>query len=517
MKKCTIKFSILLAITVGLINSACSNDEWDKHYNNTDVVIINESLSDIIKNETDLTIFSRLMEISGYDTILSSSQTFTVWAPLDSDSAWSAEYGLFLNEDLAFLADTLKIRKLIGNHISRFSYPTSGLDSLRLFMLCSKNADFKWRNNQAFLGNITLGETNIPAKNGLLHKISGYNPYTPGHWEFLTEYPETATLDSLKSFINTLIVEDEYGNMVNNVFKDYAKLDNDDSTYTFIALTNTAWSDALAKALPFHNVYNDYKGLNYEYSKKAIFSNLFFSQVKDPAGLDSMTSTNKIVFQDPDNLIAGATKYGLSNGSMFLTDSLRMKPSESYHKRILVEAETNIFGRSNAMSDLYSRPYTGSQYSISDKKYAFLKYIGTGPTYASLTMSIPDVLSGKYNLYVVTVPTSIDNPTVLKGVKFRVCVTYRRADGSLRGMNNAIYQSHKKPAGSISPGFTASATEVQKIFIKEFDFPFCSMYEKGNPKSLEVQVMIENVAIKSEEKTLTRDLRIDCIIFEPVE
>ena len=55
----------------------------------------------------------------------------------------------------------------------------------------------------------------------------------------------------------------------------------------------------------------------------------------------------------------------------------------------------------------------------------------------------------------------------------------------------------------ITPGFIASATEVQKIFITDFDFPFCSMYEKGNPKSLEVQVMIESVAIKDEEKSKT--------------
>ena len=175
-------------------------------------------------------------------------------------------------------------------------------------------------------------------KTAFFTRLNGYSPYTPGHWEFLTEYPQTATLDSLKSFINSLIVEDEYGDMVNYLFKDYAKLDNDDSTYTFIALTNKAWSDALKKALPFHKVYKDYKGLNYDYSKKAIFSNLFFSQVADPAGLDSITSTNKVVFNDPDNLIVGATKYSLSNGSMFVTDSLRMKPKESYHKRILVES-----------------------------------------------------------------------------------------------------------------------------------------------------------------------------------
>jgi len=95
MKKRTIKFSLLIAITIGLFITACSNDEWDKHYNNTDVVLSNQSLSEIINNETDLTIFHRLMEISGYDKLLSSSQTFTVWAPLDTDSAWRANFQAF--------------------------------------------------------------------------------------------------------------------------------------------------------------------------------------------------------------------------------------------------------------------------------------------------------------------------------------------------------------------------------------------------------------------------------------
>lgn len=520
MKKCTIKFSILLAITVGLINSACSNDEWDKHYNNTDVVLINESLSDIIKNDPNLTIFSRLMEICGYDTILSSSQTFTVWAPLDSCSAWNANYNVYLNESV--VADTVKIRKLIGNHISRFSYPTSGLDSQRLYMLCNKIADFKMVNSQVYFGKIALGlENNIPAKNGLLHKISGYSPYIPGHWEFLTEFQETAHLDSLKSYIESLIVVDQYGDKVNYLFKDYAKLDNDDSTYTFIALTNEAWTDALNEALSYHKVFRDYDGLQYLYSKKAIMSGLFFSKVSNPIGLDSIISTSKIVFKNVDNLFFDATKYSLSNGSMFITDSLRMKPIESYHKQIKVEAETNIYGRSNTTSTLYSRSYTGTDYSISGKNYAFLKYSGAATGKATLTMNIPNVLSGKYKLYVVTVPHAIDNPSVAMGLKFGVKLAYRASNGTVLPMNRPNFESTNARNIPATPtkGYTASATAVDKVYIYDFEFPWCSMYEKGNPKSLDVTILIENMGTKTDEtnKTFTRDMRIDCVVLEPVE
>lgn len=521
MKKCTIKFSILLAITVGLINSACSNEEWDKHYNNTDVVLIDQSLSEIIKNETDLTIFSRLMEISGYDTILSSSQTFTVWAPLDEDSAWNADYSAYLDESISVSAsDVSKIRKLIGNHISRFSYPTSGLDSQRLFMLCNKIGDFKMINGTAFLGKTALGtDFNIPAKNGLLHKITGYNPYLPGHWEFLNEYEETAELDSFKNHIQSMIITDDYGDEVNYFFKNFAQLDNDDSTYTVIALSNTAWTKALASALPYHKVYQDSKGMQFEHSRKAIFSNLFFSKVADPAGLDSIISTGKMVYKDVDNLFVGATQYKLSNGSSFITDSLRMKPIESWHRPIKVEAETNLYGRTNAMSDLYSRYYSGSTYSISDKRYAFLKYTGTQSTRASLTMLMPNVLSGKYKLYIVTVPHSIDNPAVPKGLKFKVKVIYRNAAGTVQTEARPNYDSEKIPA--TRNGFFASATTVDKVYIADLNFPWCSMYEKGNPKSLDVSVIVENIATRNDENSLTkpytRDLRIDYILLEPVE
>jgi uncharacterized surface protein with fasciclin (FAS1) repeats len=524
MKKRTIKLGILIAITAGVITSACSNDEWDKHYNNTDVVLIDQSLSEIINNETDLRIFNRLLKISGYDTLLSSSQTFTVWAPLDSDSAWNADYSAYLDEsNTSLVIDTVKIKKLIGNHISRFSYPTSGLDSQRLFMLCNKIADFEMINSMAYFGNVALGlDANIPAKNGLLHKIAGYSPYIPGHWEFLMEYPETAHLDSLKSYIQTLIEVDAYGDQVNNLFKNYAKLDNDDSTYTFLALTNTAWSNALTTALKYHKIFKDPTDLSYQHSKKAIFEDLFFSRVADPAGLDSIISVSKTVFKPVDNLFIGATKYSLSNGSIFMTDSLRMKPIESYHKRIKVEAETNIYGRTNATSDFYSRAYNGSLYSISDKRYAFLKYTGTGTSYASINMNIPNVLSGKYKLYVVTVPHAIDNPTLARRVKYKVKLAYRAANGTVRPLTNPNFDSSRRNTPATpTTGYIVSATEVQKTYIYDFEFPFCSMYEKGNPNSLDVTIQIENVATRSDEiapvNPFTRDLRIDCVIFEPVE
>lgn len=512
MKKRTIKLSFLLAILVGIF-TACSNEEWDKHYNNTDVVLINQSLSEIIETQTDITIFNRLLEISGYDQLLSTSQTFTVWAPLDTDSAWMADFGSYSTSDVVLSSnDSLKIKKVIGSHISRFSYPTSGLDSQRLYLLCNKIADFKMINSNAYFGKSRLGSSiEVPAKNGLLHKIAGYNPYIPSQWEYITTYPEVTNMDSLKAYLASLVVVDEYDNKVNYVFNDYAKLDNDDSTYTFLALSNVAWANALTTALPYFKVYQDAKGLQYEHSKKAIFSNLFFSRVSNPIGRDSIISTTKTVFKNADYLFAGATKMTLSNGSIFFTDSLRMKPISSYHKTIKVEAETNTYGRSNANSDLYLRSYTGSTYDISGDKYAFMKFNGSANSQkASISLNMPNVLSAKYKLYVVFVPEIVENTYDPKPVKAEVRVIFRAATGRINPPNI--------PNVKVS-NILVSATEVQKIFIKDIQFPWCSMYEKGNPNSLDVKVTVENTVTTTEQsnKTHTRDLRVDCVILEPVE
>jgi len=370
-------------------------------------------------------------------------------------------------------------------------------------------------NNKAYFGKIPLGiDINIPAKNGVLHKINGYSPYVPSHWEYLMTAPKgsglSSGLDSITDYFNSLIIEDDYGKIVNTFFRDYAKLDDDDSTYTFIALNNHAWAMAIQKALPYHRIYNDTKGMQRIYSQKAIISDLFFSRVADPAGLDSIISVNKTVFHDVNNLFVGATKVKSSNGPMFIVDSLRMKAQDSWHKKIVVEAERNTYGRNNISSDLFTRSYNGSTFKVSNGSYVFLKSTGSaGATKAMLSLNIPNVLSAKYNLYVVFVPEAIENATTPLPVKAEVRVYYRAANGRVPSTTPNLKLT----------GIAVPKDVMLKKLIGTITFPWCSMYLKGNPSSLDVKVEIENIVSISEEshKTYKRDLRVDCVILEPVE
>src|ERR1700733_6720592 len=85
----------------------CSK-KWDDHDKITDNAI-NTNLLTAIKNTTTLAKFTDLLVKSGYDKIISSSKTYTVWAPTDQ---------ALQTLDPAIVADTAKLKLFVGNHIS---------------------------------------------------------------------------------------------------------------------------------------------------------------------------------------------------------------------------------------------------------------------------------------------------------------------------------------------------------------------------------------------------------------
>ena len=75
------RWTVGLAICVCLL-AACS-DDWNNHYGK-DESLPTASLMQQIAAEEDLSLFMRMLELTGLDSVLSSSQTYTVWAPVDA-------------------------------------------------------------------------------------------------------------------------------------------------------------------------------------------------------------------------------------------------------------------------------------------------------------------------------------------------------------------------------------------------------------------------------------------------
>src|ERR1044072_1238146 len=149
----TILFAGALA-TMGLYG--CK--KWDDHNAITDESLTS-NLFEKISTDTSLSRFTELLTKSGYDKLLASSKTYTVYAP---DNAALA--GL----DAAIVNDTAKLNKFIGNHIGNQVYLTSTTSATqRIAMVNGKYHNILGTT----IENVDIKRADLRAKNGVLQVI----------------------------------------------------------------------------------------------------------------------------------------------------------------------------------------------------------------------------------------------------------------------------------------------------------------------------------------------------------
>jgi hypothetical protein len=245
--------------------------------------------------------------------------------------------------------------------------------------------------------------------------------------------------------------------------------------------------------------------LSPNFAKAALINHLFFSKVDNPYEHDSIMSTNKAWF-NVNNLFQDATKHTASNGVLYLTDTLRMAPWESWQRTIVVEAENPAFGRQNLNNDLYFRTSEGTGYDVSGGKYIVLNPTVTSAlSKVSVVFPIPNVLSATYDMYCVFVPERISNAVDPKPNKIDVGITYRKENG--------IY--YPTTYTNLIKGIVTSADSLTKVHLGRVSFPWATPYDKTT-NSVEVKLRIDNAVSTTQTTTMSRTMRIDCVIFEPV-
>ena len=180
-----IKYSVLLLLLVTATYFVACNKKWDEHNQITDPAIANNLYQGISKN-TSLTKFSDLLVKSGYDKIIATSKTYTVWAPSDQALA---------TLDPAIVSDSAKLRAFVGNHIANLAYPTGAADQ-RVPMLNGKYNLFAGSK----FDSANIVTANAYAANGVYHIIDKFIPRVDNCWEYLNNsiaYPlyKTAVLN----------------------------------------------------------------------------------------------------------------------------------------------------------------------------------------------------------------------------------------------------------------------------------------------------------------------------------
>lgn len=522
------KLMVYALLLVGPLLYLSCQDDLTSHYDRSETVP-DQSLYDLIRQNENLSLFSNLIEKAGYDTLLTSTQTYTVWAPVNA---------ALTNLDPASMTID-QARLVVNNHIARFNNSTA-IDSGQSVRMNNYKV-YSFSAGNLFFGGARLITHDVLARNGILHTIGEQIPYHNNIYEYIVSSSNTSKLSEfIRSFeeerfdesLSTPIDIDDNGRTVyDSITTSYNRLFNDnlgvinteDSTYTMILPSNQAWDAAYNRISPYFKVYNANQAyadsLNNIQTSLAILNDLIYrGEIQAPSTRDSITSTSGSVIHDPADLFSGSVANIASNGLVYQTNDLRYNNVDTWNKNIVLECEAAEGRYTGPNTGLYTRTLTNSDVvSVSDFRYVEV-VPNTTSAQPSVTFDIPNVLSGKYNIYVEFVPASVDG-TPRDSTKLLFDLTYLNASG--RQVNETV---------KLNNLVTSGTKKIKMKVFSDFQFPVSNYYDrlwmadyKAGLHSFDDYVVTTQLMIKTNVTTtelnkniFTRKFRIDRVIFEAV-
>lgn len=347
---------ILLLLALGFTYSGCK--KWDTH----NAVIsqdLNVNLLQQIEKDADLSKFTELLQKTGYDKVLSSSETFTVWAPNNTALA---------NIDASILADTAKLKLFVANHIASLSFFTTEPNpEIRVRMLSKKNVIFTKTN----FDEATILKANQYVGNGVLHVIDQAIKPKQSIWEYVNSNADNQLqkneLQSLNYTYRDIsqseiigydqttgqpIFKEGVGVYQLNKYLRQHDISNEDSTYTYILLTDQAFNDEKAKLMPYFNT--DSVSITDSLTK--------FNVIKDLAikGRFDVNSLPSQVYSEKDSVVytldksAIVSTYSASNGIVYVMNKLDYD-MVSKLKPVIIQGESNFTLQSSKTTQIRTR------------------------------------------------------------------------------------------------------------------------------------------------------------------
>lgn len=550
-------------LAAGAMTTACS--DWDDHYDNNGVSgSASETIWENVKANANLSQFADLMQKAGYDQVINTTQTYTVWAPLN---------GTFNYDSLNALPLTNLKEHFAMNHVARFNYPASGSVDAAVTMLNKKVMPFKGNGTYKFNG-VEVVSPNVASSNGMLHVTSGMVDYMANLFESLDSM--ALPIDSISRYFHNYDqkVLDEANSVkgpvvdgrltyLDSVFVEQnillylhnALIHREDSNYTMLLPSDEAWQKAykavkscfnyqpftFVKDVPQTNLKKatadnydtgstklDFDLLNDSIIHYMICKDLFFNNnlyhnrvlndLKTGAQLsvDSLVNTDRSIFygDDASDIFADARRIDKSNGSMWLTDSLRMRPWLTYNPIIKIQGEFGAAKSYNAgattivpISKAEQNP--DIQGNVSNGYY--LTVTPSSPaSNPEAIFYLPGVRSTTYAVYVCFVPENINASTYTDNVRpniVQVTIGYNDLKGKPQEQTLKVGTKQL---------FESDITKVDTVYVGDFTFPLC-YYGTGisnvTQESYAPYIRINSRA--SSKNPGDRNLRIDYIMLVP--
>ncbi|WP_207536078.1 fasciclin domain-containing protein [Desertivirga arenae] len=375
----SLRFILLSVLGISLFFSSCEK-KWDSH-TELENPLLDESLLEQIKNDPELSKFTDLLTMTRYDSVLASSNTFTVWAP--TNAAIDAVDPSYLDTEAERIA-------FVGNHISRQSYLTTvaATPFSKIKATNGKNILF----TKATVDGISLITKDIYVRNGVLHTIGTAILPKPSAWEYLLststlqktllnsyneEYQDTSKAEQIGVDPKTgiPILDPTTGivkrNRFLNRYNSAADISNEDSLFTYIVLTDQAFNNEKNKLSKYFQFGTDQTSLdsatnltNFNIIKDLAFKGILES---DNFPADAYSIGDSVRFHLNKAHIV-ATKR-VSNGIVYMMNNISYDlgngPNDFYTKikPVVIQGERGaFFSPSRTYNTVTKRNPDGSTY-----------------------------------------------------------------------------------------------------------------------------------------------------------
>jgi uncharacterized surface protein with fasciclin (FAS1) repeats len=340
----------LIALIV--LFSACQ-DNWEEH-NKLNQDVAEGNLMQIISGHPNLSKFAGYLIQTGWDKELSSSKSFTVWAPTDEAMA---------QVEQSILNDSAKLNQFVSNHICflRYSYySTKELQKIKAYS--GKNIIVDNLNGKVEDASL-IWPYDLVADNGILHVID--KPLIPkmNIWEFVEQTDlcpkHSGYLNSLTGMVFNPSIATQIGvdpisgkdiydtasGMVwsNRFINNVRDLKDEDSLSTMILISDDVWDQEFTKFRNYYRVgFPEIPELTDSLTQWHISKDLVFSGSYKPDNIpDTLISLFGV--KVPFNKTAVETMFEASNGIVYTLSNCYVRLQDKIRPIIIEGEDTNKF------------------------------------------------------------------------------------------------------------------------------------------------------------------------------
>ena len=452
----------------GLGGFTSCTDTWDEHYQQG--AMGDGNLWEAIKGNQQLSNFARVIEATGYDKSLSSSQVYTVFAPTN-DTFTDADANDIINKYQTELAKGLKgeknaaIKEFVMNHIALYNYSIANESPDTTIRMM--NGKYLGLTNSTF-SDRPFTSTNNVTGNGILFTINEKADYVYNLFEYIKNDPD---LDSVSNFLymtdpyelHKIVFQPEAsvpGEIIkgqqhyldsvtttrNEILTTWldALLDDEDSCYYALMPTNKVWKEQYAKNAPLFQYDKQVLGrdsLMYLYPRAYIITGMQFSKNTNPL-LGTTEAIDSIISPWADSYTYRKQYYGsydihpylydkpyekpngiftdikgkkeCSNGLLMKTDNWKVDRKQMFIQQRLVDAEytsslDSLLGETQDVKPTwtYTEVQPTNPFYNQISNHVYQTLIPVNQRDMGVLLKIRSLLSNqKYDMYVVTVPAT---------------------------------------------------------------------------------------------------------------